>query len=116
MGRPETVLQEALSTFENRALSIVQGPPGTGKTHLIAGICNYFLKQNKKVCVTALANKALIEVAKESALREFVKAGKVQKTNLSGDEEKEVNGLLLCEDPSIPVGGNLILATYYKFS
>ena len=42
---------------------ILEGPPGTGKTHLIAEICNSLCKKGKSVLVTALTNRALIEVA-----------------------------------------------------
>lgn len=116
MGHPHEVLSEALDATKQNRITIIQGPPGTGKTHLIAGICDHYLKQNKKVCVTALTNKALMEVAEKPSLRPFLLNNKIFKTNLSGDESRALHGLQLCVDPSLPPNGSLILASYYKFS
>lgn len=116
MGQPDVVLSEALTHVNENNLIIIQGPPGTGKTHLIAGICKHFLALDKKVCVTALTNKALMEVAEKPGLKTFLGQHRIFKTNLSGDEQKAINGLQYCENPGMPFVGGLILSSYYKLS
>lgn len=54
--------------IENCDEVIVQGPPGTGKTYMMANIINQLLNANKSVLVTALTNRALIELAGKEAL------------------------------------------------
>lgn len=44
---------------------IFQGPPGTGKTYLMAELIAHLLHQNKSVLVTAMTNRALIELAEK---------------------------------------------------
>ena len=116
MGKPEAVLNEALESISKNKITIIQGPPGTGKTHLIASICAKYINENKKVCVTALTNKALIEVAEKPSLRLFLEQNKIFKTNLSGNEEQLLKGIQLCTDYSLPKNGDLALVSYYKFS
>ena len=67
---------------------ILQGPPGTGKTYQIAEICEKLCRQGKSVLVTALTNRALIEVADKPALIEILKEHRIFKTKLSTDEAK----------------------------
>ena len=52
---------------------IIQGPPGTGKTHIIAEICEQLCNDNKSVLVTALTNRALIEIIEKPALKRMLK-------------------------------------------
>lgn len=90
---------------------IVQGPPGTGKTFRIAHLCEKLCSEGFSVLVTALTNRALMEVA-EKLKESLVKDKKVYKTNLSTDESKEVRGILSAEKMfSIP--GKLMLSTFY---
>jgi Cdc6-like AAA superfamily ATPase len=93
---------------------ILQGPPGTGKTYLIAQICEALCNAGKSVLVTALTNRALIEVASKQALEELLKKGKIHKTKLKTDEAKEVKWLrdIAIKDIS-PKSGELILSTFY---
>lgn len=91
---------------------IIQGPPGTGKTYLMSEITAKLLSQNKSVLVTALTNRALIELVSKPALKPFLEQKKVHKTNLTVDEEKEVPKLqntkeIVCSPE------NLSLATFY---
>ena len=67
---------------------IIQGPPGTGKTFLMAQICSALLKGDFRILVTALTNRALIELAEKEHLREALSEGKVFKTSLTADEQK----------------------------
>jgi hypothetical protein len=94
---------------------ILQGPPGTGKTYLIAQICEKLCRQNKSVLVTALTNRALIEVAEKPDLEQMLEQGKIYKTKLSTSEEKEVKNLQPIKDvASMP--GQLVLSTFYLAS
>lgn len=75
---------------------IIQGPYGTGKTFRIANLCVKLCSEGYSVIVTALTNRALMEVA-EKLKDSLVKDKKVYKTNLSTDESKEVRGILSAE-------------------
>ena len=93
---------------------ILQGPPGTGKTYLTAQICAKLCKAGKTVLITALTNRALIEVAEKPALKEMLKQYKIYKTKLSTDEAKEVYGLQEIKTKDIsPIKGSLVLSTFY---
>lgn len=93
----------------------IQGPPGTGKSFLIANLCADFLRQGKRVLVSALTNTALTEVADKEGLTHFVEAGKVYKTSLTTDEIKRFpnlqNGADYNQEP-----GTLLFTSYYKLS
>ena len=97
--------------FKTKDVVIVQGPPGTGKTHRIAQLCSELCSQGKSVLVTALTNRALMEVA-DKLKDTLVKEQKVYKTNLTVDEARETNGIQNIEKVySIP--GKLVLSTFY---
>lgn len=103
-----------VSQLESINTMVLQGPPGTGKTYLIAQICEKLLKIGKSVLVTALTNRALVEVADKPALEEFLEKKKIHKTKLTTDEAKEVKGLqnIAIKDIS-PKQGELILSSFY---
>jgi molybdopterin-guanine dinucleotide biosynthesis protein len=111
----DMVSVEIMRYLEERGTLVIQGPPGTGKSHLAAEICEEYLKRGHSVCVTALTNRALMELANKKALRLPIKAGKVYKTNLSSDETKTLPGLKRAESIG-PIQGELLLSTYYKLS
>ena len=69
---------------------IVQGPPGTGKTHKIAQTVKKLLSENKSVLVTALTNRALMEVVSKPDLADLLEQKKVFTPNLSLDEVCEL--------------------------
>jgi Cdc6-like AAA superfamily ATPase len=73
---------------------ILQGPPGTGKTFLIADICKLLLNENKSVLVTALTNRALMELAEKDHLKPFLSEGRIFKTKVSVDENRELPELV----------------------
>ena len=104
-----------LSQMSLTPTTILQGPPGTGKTYLISRVCAELCKAGKSVLVTALTNRALIEVAKKPFLSVLIGEGKVSKVSLTVDEAKEVKGLRLTNEIT-PVPGELTLATFYKSS
>jgi DNA replication ATP-dependent helicase Dna2 len=94
---------------------MVQGPPGTGKTYLMAQICNDLLNAGKSVLMTALTNRALMELAEKDVLLEKVAEGKVLKFGISTDEAERMPGLGKT-DKMLSREGYLCLATYYKMS
>jgi DNA replication ATP-dependent helicase Dna2 len=50
--------------LKNQETIIIQGPPGTGKTYFISRLLDLLSKENKSVLVATLANRSLIELAK----------------------------------------------------
>lgn len=91
---------------------IIQGPPGTGKTTQIAKLCKFFCSQGWSVLVTALTNRALIEVAEKDELKDLMDAGWIYKTKMSVDEYKELPRLQNIKQIT-PEKGKLILSTFY---
>lgn len=91
---------------------ILQGPPGTGKTYQIACTCKKLVEKGCSVLVTALTNRALIEVAQKEELSPILKAGKIHKTKLSVDESKEVPNLLNMKQIAAEPG-HIVLSTFY---
>ncbi len=91
---------------------ILIGPPGTGKTHLIAEICKLLCEQEKSVLVTALTNRALIEVAEKPALKNLLEESKIFKTKITTDEVSEIPELKPIKEIN-PLPGNLVLSTFY---
>jgi energy-coupling factor transporter ATP-binding protein EcfA2 len=96
---------------------IIQGPPGTGKTYLMALLCEVLLKSNFRILVTALTNRALIELVEKEHLKSSLEQGKVYKSALTADESKnkKLKGIqafksLRKQQPP------LLLTTYYIMS
>jgi superfamily I DNA and/or RNA helicase len=101
-----------LNQLELQDNLILQGPPGTGKTFLIADICKLLLNENKSVLVTALTNRALMELAEKDHLKPFLSEGRIFKTKVSVDENRELPELVNTKTVS-PIPGSLILSTFY---
>lgn len=96
---------------------VFQGPPGTGKTHLMAAIVARLITENKSVLVTALTNRALIELAQKDSLKEFLIQKKVKKTNVSADELISCKNLCPVESKQITcMPGCVTLSTFYNAS
>ena len=91
---------------------ILQGPPGTGKTYQIAAICRKLCTQGASVLVTALTNRALMEVAGKDELKELLQEGKIHKTRLSVDEAEELPALDNVKELSA-MPGQIMLSTFY---
>ena len=91
---------------------IVQGPPGTGKTYLIAEICQRLCNAGKSVLITALTNRALIEIVEKPALENLLQSHNIFKTKLSVDEARNYKDLQQTKEIS-PQAGKLILSTFY---
>jgi hypothetical protein len=105
-------IYKKLRTFE---VTILQGPPGTGKTQLIAELCARLCAEGKSVLVTALTNRALMEIATKKACKQLLSEGKVLKSNLTVDEEKELPQLKRAKQ-ILPIAGTLMMGTYYIVS
>ena len=91
---------------------IVIGPPGTGKTYQIAEICKKLCEQGKSVLVTALTNRALMEVIEKPALKDLLQEGRISKTKISTDEAKQIPQLQP-QKGMYPQAGNVILSTFF---
>lgn len=91
---------------------ILQGPPGTGKTFLIAEICRILAYQGKTVLVTAMTNRALIEIALKPSMQQLLSDHKVFKTNLTLDEANECRELQ-SEKSLTPKPGCIELGTFF---
>jgi len=115
INNEKNVTNDVIQFMENQKTTIIQGPPGTGKSYLAAEICDHYLKQGKSICLTALTNKALIEVASKEGLSNALRNNKVYKTNLTGDELKDIPNLKRV-DSFTPKYGDLLLSTYYKMA
>lgn len=113
----EHIVETFLNEFQKTDTIIIQGPPGTGKTYLMAQLCASFLESGKKVMVTALTNRALIELAEKEFLKNALERGLVYKTSLSVQESrnkktKGLKGLTSMSKQDPP----LLLSTYYVMS
>ena len=106
-----------LRDMEDKNCIVVQGPPGTGKTYRMAQLAARLLTENKSVLVTALTNQALMELAKKDDILPFLEKGKVSKTSLTIDENRELSKLQPIKDNLCNAScGNLSLATFYLSS
>lgn len=95
---------------------IIQGPPGTGKTHKMASLISV-LPENASILVTALTNRALMELASKDDLKKKLDDEHLYKTNLTTDELKELPHLQGIKGKEIHcVPGNVSLATFYAAS
>lgn len=113
---PNGIADTINGTLDREGICILQGPPGTGKSYTIATIVASYLKADKSVCVTTMANKGLVELIKQEPLAEFVTAGLVCKTNLSVDERTQIKGVKNASNNLTVTGGELMCATNYVLS
>ena len=91
---------------------ILQGPPGTGKTYHISKLCAKLMAQGSSVLVTALTNRALIEIAKKPFLQPYLDDRKIYKTKVTTDEEKEIPKLTAIKEVN-PIKSSLVLSTFF---
>lgn len=108
----KNITEFLLSQLSLQDTAIIQGPPGTGKTHLIAEIVETLCRESKTVLVTALTNRALIEIASKDALKLMLKEKRVLKTKISVDEAKIMPDLESCKEIT-PQTGKVILSTFF---
>lgn len=113
---PDAIADTIADTLHKDHCCIVQGPPGTGKSYTIATIIAKYLNEGKTVCATTMANKGLIELVKQDPLEDFVKKGRISKTNLSADERNSVPGLKPAISKLTIPPGELLCSTNYVLS
>jgi DNA replication ATP-dependent helicase Dna2 len=110
------VMQIQIDLIENEIV-VIQGPPGTGKTYLMAQLCSALLKNDYRIFVTALTNRALIELAEKEHLKIALEQGKVYKSGLTADESKnkKIKGIKSFKSLS-QQKPQMLLSTYYIMS
>lgn len=108
---PKSIIEEV----NKSNIYLFQGPPGTGKTHQIADVISRLVLENQSVLVTALTNKAAIEVCEKPFFNKLFEEQRVSKLPISIDERKKFPMLLNAKN-LVPAKGHLILTTYYQFS
>lgn len=113
---PSFISDTILKTLDEENSVIVQGPPGTGKSYTIATIIASYLENGHNVCVTTMANKGLVELIKQKPLEKYIPVGKISKTNLSIDEQKQIKGVKNAGSDLIVPDGELLCATNYVLS
>ena len=91
---------------------ILQGPPGTGKTFMIAELCVKLCAEGHSVLITALTNRALMEIAEKPSVESLLNEHKIYKTNITIDEMREIGKLETIKNIT-PIPGSLVLYTYY---
>lgn len=115
LDNANNITSQVINLVDKQKTTLIQGPPGTGKSYLAAELCDHYLNKGKSICITALTNKALIEIASKTGLNSALNCGKVYKTNLTGDEQKGIPKLQRAES-FLPHRGELLLSTYYKLA
>lgn len=115
--KPTLIKQDSIAKFIYSQLLltdtvILEGPPGTGKTYMIAELCARLCGEGKSVLVTALTNRALIEIAEKEAVSSLLNDHKIFKTNITMDEIKELGKLEVIKSIT-PMPGCLVLSSYY---
>lgn len=113
----ESIVTQIQSDLIEKEIIIIQGPPGTGKTFLMAQLCSAFLKTDYRILVTALTNRALIELAEKEHLKMALSEGKIYKSALTADESKnkKIKGIKAFKSLS-QQQPQMLLATYYIMS
>ncbi len=91
---------------------ILEGPPGTGKTYMIAELCARLCAEGHSVLVTALTNRALLEIAEKPAVKPLLHSHKIFKTNITIDELREIKDLETIKSIA-PMPGCLVMSTYF---
>lgn len=91
---------------------ILEGPPGTGKTYMIAELCAKLCAEGHSVLVTALTNRALMEIAEKPAVKPLLHNHKIFKTNITIDELREIKDLGTIKSIA-PMPGCLVMSTYF---
>lgn len=110
-------IDRIIRLLEEKDEMIIQGPPGTGKTHLMAGLVAQLIQNNKSVLVTAMTNRALIELAEKDCLKDALTQKKVKKTNVSSDELIACKNLCPVDSKQITcMPGCVTLSTFYNSS
>jgi len=113
----ESIVNQIQTDLIENENVIIQGPPGTGKTFLMAQLCSAFLKADFRILVTALTNRALIELAEKEHLKTALSEGRIYKSALTADESKnkKIKGIKAFKSLS-QQQPQMLLTTYYVMS
>jgi superfamily I DNA and/or RNA helicase len=113
----EDIVTNIQTDLIQNEIIIIQGPPGTGKTYLMAQLCSAFLKTDYRILVTALTNRALVELAEKEHLKTGLAEGKIFKSALTADESKnkKIRGIKAFKSLS-QQKPQMLLSTYYIMS
>lgn len=109
------IVNEIIEEVEKSSIYIFQGPPGTGKTHQVADLVSRLVLKNHSVLITALTNKAAVEVCEKPFFDKLFDEQRVSKLPISIDERKKFPQLMSAKD-LLPTKGHLTLTTFYQFS
>jgi DNA replication ATP-dependent helicase Dna2 len=109
------IAKEIIEVVRQSNVYLFQGPPGTGKTHQIADVVSRLVLDDNSVLVTALTNKAAIEVCEKPFFARLFEEDRVSKLPLSIDERKKFPKLTNAKE-LVASKGHLTLTTYYQFS
>jgi len=113
----ENIVTKIQTDLIQNEIIIIQGPPGTGKTYLMAQLCSALLKTDYRILVTALTNRALVELAEKEHLKTGLAEGKIFKSALTADESKnkKIKGIKPFKSLS-QQKPQMLLSTYYIMS
>lgn len=109
------IANEIIQEVEKSKIYVFQGPPGTGKTHQVADLVSRLVLKNHSVLITALTNKAAVEVCEKSFFDKLFDDERVSKLPISINERKKFPRLMNAKD-LLPTKGHLTLTTFYQFS
>lgn len=109
------IANSIIKEINKSTVYLFQGPPGTGKTHQIADVVSRLVLKNHSVLITALTNKAAVEVCEKPFFNKLFDEERVSKLPISIDERKKFRKLLNAKD-LVPTKGHLTLTTFYQFS
>lgn len=109
------IADQIITEVEKSIIYVFQGPPGTGKTHQVANLVSRLVLSNKSVLITALTNKAAVEVCEKPFFDKLFDEQRVSKLPISIEERKKFPKLLNAKD-LLPSKGHLTLTTFYQFS
>lgn len=109
------IANEIIQEVEKSKIYVLQGPPGTGKTYQVADLVSRLVLKNHSVLITALTNKAAVEVCEKSFFDKLFNEERVSKLPISIDERKKFPKLINAKN-LLPTKGHLTLTTFYQFS
>lgn len=113
----EDIVTKFQTDLIEKEVIIIQGPPGTGKTYLMAKLCSALLNEDFRILVTALTNRALIELVEKGHLKTALEEGKIYKSALTANESKnkKIRGIKPFKSLS-QQQPQMLLSTYYVMS
>lgn len=113
----EDIVHDIQMDFIEEDTIVIQGPPGTGKTFLMSLLCSAFINGGFRILVTALTNRALIELVEKEHMKDALLNGKVFKSSLTADEirNKKIKGIRAFKSLS-QQKPQMLLTSYYVMS